>query len=227
MRRILLVFISILFAGAVFAQSSKDVIVMPEFPGGREAMQEFLLSEMRYPYEAQMNDEIGEVLIGFSVGIDGTIGGVRVLRSVSESLDKEAVRVVKSMPKWKPGTRNGKAVRAELSIPINFAIVKDILEGDNIDTDEKSLRKMVDLYSPKSGRGLEMWSDQVAVQFYSGNFFDGECCSKYGKPILRRGAIVLEAQRYPNAPNQPTFPSIVLTPEQTYTHFCSYKFYTK
>ena len=142
MRRILLVFISILFAGAAFAQSSKDVIVMPEFPGGREAMQEFLLSEMRYPYEAQMNDEIGEVLIGFSVGIDGTIGGVRVLRSVSESLDKEAVRVVKSMPKWKPGTRNGKAVRAELSIPINFAIVKDILEGDNIDTDEKSLRKL-------------------------------------------------------------------------------------
>lgn len=93
--------------------------------------------------------------------------------------------------------------------------------------DDKSVRKMVDLYSPKSGRGLEMWSDQVAVQFYSGNFFDGSYCSKYGKPILRRGAIVLEAQRYPDSPNQPAFPSIVLTPEQVYTHFCSYKFYTK
>ena len=122
MRRILLVFISILFAGAVFAQSSKDVIVMPEFPGGREAMQEFLLSEMRYPYEAQMNDEIGEVLIGFSVGIDGTIGGVRVLRSVSESLDKEAVRVVKSMPKWKPGKQQGKTVRVKYTLPVMFRL---------------------------------------------------------------------------------------------------------
>lgn len=138
-------FLAIIFIIApscsAFSQN-KDVIVMPEFPGGHEAMQEYLLSAMRYPLEAKMNDEMGEVLIGFSVGIDGSIGGVRVLRSVSESLDKEAVRVVQSMPKWKPGSRNGKLVRAELSIPINFAIVRDILDGDNIDTDEKSLKKL-------------------------------------------------------------------------------------
>lgn len=136
------ILLTILCIGGAIAQKTKDVIVMPEFPGGHKALQEFILSEMVYPYEAQMNREIGEVLIGFTVGMDGGISGVRVLRPVSTSLDKEAVRVVSKMPKWKPGTRNGRAVRAELSIPINFAIVKDLLDGDNIETDEKSLKKL-------------------------------------------------------------------------------------
>ena len=93
--------------------------------------------------------------------------------------------------------------------------------------DNNTIRKMADVYSPKSGRGMEVWSDQVALQFYSGNFFDGSYLTKYGKPVVHRGAIALETQRYPDAPNQPSFPSIVLKPEDTYTHICTYKFYTK
>ena len=60
-----------------------------------------------------------------------------------------------------------------------------------------------------------------------GNFFDGSYTNKYGKPILYRGAIALETQRYPDAPNQPSFPSVVLEPMKTYKHHCIYRFYAK
>lgn len=93
--------------------------------------------------------------------------------------------------------------------------------------DNGEVIKVADVYSPNSGRGMEVWSDQVALQFYCGNFFDGSYNNKYGKPIVYRGAIALETQRYPDAPNQPSFPSVVLEPEQTYKHTCIYKFYTK
>ncbi len=87
--------------------------------------------------------------------------------------------------------------------------------------------KVADVYSPKSGRGLEVWTDQIALQFYCGNFFDGSYCSKYGKPVLFRGAIALETQRYPDSPNHPEFPSCTLRPGEVYTHSCIYKFYAK
>lgn len=90
-----------------------------------------------------------------------------------------------------------------------------------------SVAKLADIYSPKSGRGMEVWSDQVAMQFYCGNFFDGSYNNKYGKPILYRGAFALETQLYPDAPNQTSFPSIVLEPNQSYKHTCIYKFYSK
>ena len=93
--------------------------------------------------------------------------------------------------------------------------------------DNGEIIKVADVYSPKSGRGMEVWSDQIALQFYCGNFFDGTCVTKFGKAVEYRGAIALETQRYPDAPNQPSFPSVELTPEQTYTHTCIYKFYTK
>jgi aldose 1-epimerase len=74
---------------------------------------------------------------------------------------------------------------------------------------------------------MEVYTDQIALQFYCGNFFDGSYNNKFGKPIAYRGAIALETQRYPDAPNQPSFPSVILEPGQTYTHTCIYKFYTK
>ncbi|MBE6174661.1 MAG: galactose mutarotase [Rikenellaceae bacterium] len=93
--------------------------------------------------------------------------------------------------------------------------------------DNGEVIKVADIYSPKSGRGMELHTDQVALQFYCGNFFDGSYSNKYGKPILYRGAFALETQRYPDAPNQPSFPTIVLEPGQVYTHTCIYKFYVK
>ena len=93
--------------------------------------------------------------------------------------------------------------------------------------DNGEIMKVAEVYSPKSGRGMEVYTDQIALQFYCGNFFDGKCNTKFGKPVLYRGAIALETQRYPDAPNQPSFPSVVLEPGQVYTHTCTYKFYTK
>lgn len=107
------------------AQSKKDKIVMPEYPGGESELYKFLARELVYPDDA--GSEVGEVLVGFSIGMDGSVSGVRVLKSVSPALDAEAVRVVKMMKYWKPGTRNGKPVRAEMSIPINF---KTVIEHD-------------------------------------------------------------------------------------------------
>jgi aldose 1-epimerase len=93
--------------------------------------------------------------------------------------------------------------------------------------DDGRILKVADVYSPKSGRGMEVYTDQVGLQFYCGNFFDGSYNNKYGKPILYRGAIALETQRYPDAPNHANFPSIVLNPGEKYTHACVYKFYVK
>jgi aldose 1-epimerase len=83
------------------------------------------------------------------------------------------------------------------------------------------------LYEPFSGRALEVYTDQPAMQFYSGNFFDGKTNGKFGKPIKYREALALETQKFPDSPNHPNFPSTVLRPGETYTHTCIYRFTTK
>ena len=132
----------------VFAQSNKkkkaekEKIVMPVYPGGEKELHNFILSEMRYPSEARANKEIGEVLVAFSVGMDGSISGVRVLKSVSKSLDEEAVRVVKKMGAWIPGKRNGVPVRAEMTIPLNFRIIYD---HDKYVAEDDEFQKTLDI----------------------------------------------------------------------------------
>ena len=127
MKRIISFFLILLLSAPLcctFAQE-KDKIVMPEYPGGQAALRKFLISELKYPAEARAANEVGEVLVGFTVGMDGCISGVRVLKPVSPALNAEAVRVVQMMKYWRPGTRNGKPVRAEMTIPINFKTVID------------------------------------------------------------------------------------------------------
>lgn len=119
---IFLVVFSIIPVSESYAQKSKDKIEMPQFPGGEAELHKYIISELQYPLEARINKESGEVLVAFSVGMDGYISGVRVVRSVSESLDAEAVRVVSKMPVWIPGKKNGRTVRAEMSIPIKFSV---------------------------------------------------------------------------------------------------------
>lgn len=129
------VLFSMLPGSEVFAQKkTKDKIEQPEYPGGLKALHKFIASEVRYPSEARLNNEIGEVLVGFTVGIDGHITGVRVLKSVSESLDKEAMRVISKTGYWYPGKKNGKPVRFEMSIPINFKVLfehRRTVDGDD------------------------------------------------------------------------------------------------
>ncbi len=128
MRTIALLLFIMLFSFDISAQKNdekkkEDIIVMPQYPGGHEEMVEYLFVETNYPEEAYVKNETGEVLVGFTIEADGYISMAQVLKGVSPSLDAEAVRVVRSMPKWIPGTRNGRPVRAELSIPINFKLI--------------------------------------------------------------------------------------------------------
>ena len=95
---------------------------MPSFPGGEKALLEYLGNNIKYPVVAQENGVQGRVVISFVVEKDGSITDVKVARSVDPSLDKEATRVVKSMPRWIPGRQNGSAVRVKYTVPVAFRL---------------------------------------------------------------------------------------------------------
>ena len=95
---------------------------MPSFPGGQGALMAFLSSNIKYPVVAQENGVQGRVIVGFVVERDGSITDVKIMRSVDPSLDREAQRVVKAMPKWKPGKQNGSAVRVKYTVPVVFRL---------------------------------------------------------------------------------------------------------
>ncbi len=95
---------------------------MPQFPGGQAEMMQFISKNMKYPTIAQENGTQGRVTCQFVVGADGKVRDVKVLRGVDPYLDKEAVRVIMSMPKWIPGKQNGKAVSVKYTIPVMFRL---------------------------------------------------------------------------------------------------------
>ncbi|MBZ4675266.1 MAG: Cell envelope biosis protein TonB [Dysgonamonadaceae bacterium] len=94
----------------------------PEFPGGQAAMMKFLSENIKYPVIAQENGIQGRVICNFVVERDGSITDVQVVRGVDPSLDREAVRVIQSMPKWKPGMQRGKPVRVRFTLPVVFRL---------------------------------------------------------------------------------------------------------
>ena len=94
----------------------------PEFPGGMEAMYQYLSSNIQYPDEAKTKKITGRVLVSFVVEKNGSISDVTVVKCPNELLCKEAVRVIESMPKWKAGRQAGKKVRAKYMLPINFTL---------------------------------------------------------------------------------------------------------
>lgn len=95
---------------------------MPTFPGGNGKLSEFLSQNVRYPVVAVENGIQGRVIVRFVVERDGSVSNVSVAKGVEASLDQEAVRVVKLMPKWNPGKQNGKAVRTKFNVPISFQL---------------------------------------------------------------------------------------------------------
>ena len=95
---------------------------MPMFPGGDAALMSYLANNIHYPTVAAENGVQGRVVVGFVVERDGSITDVSVLRGVDPSLDREAMRVVKSMPRWTPGKQNGSAVRVKYQVPVAFRL---------------------------------------------------------------------------------------------------------
>ncbi len=107
---------------------------MPEFPGGQDSLYKFLGANIVYPNKAKKDGVEGKVYINFTIEKDGSINEVKVLRGVHPLLDEEAIRVVESFPKWKPGKQKGKTVRVSYNLPLNFVLNKK-------DTKEKKRKK--------------------------------------------------------------------------------------
>ena len=105
------------------AEKVFDVVdELPSFPGGQGAMMEFLSKNIKYPIVAEENGIQGRVLVKIVIKKDGTIDSPKVIKSVDPSLDKEAIRVVKTMPKWIPGKQKGKPVYVSFTVPVTFRI---------------------------------------------------------------------------------------------------------
>ena len=93
---------------------------MPEYPGGMQAMIEFLQTNMKYPEDAAKQKVEGRVMVQFVVETDGSVSDVHVAKQVFPSLDAEAIRMVQAMPKWTPGKDKGRVVRVKYNLPIVF-----------------------------------------------------------------------------------------------------------
>ncbi|WP_270711955.1 M56 family metallopeptidase [Phocaeicola coprophilus] len=106
------------------AAPSSALDQMPEFPGGMEALNTYLRNNIRYPQEAQKAGIQGRVIIQFIVSKDGSITDAEVVESVDPQLDAEGLRLIKNMPRWKPGMRKGQAIRVKQTLPIRFAFTK-------------------------------------------------------------------------------------------------------
>lgn len=119
----------VMCAGVCAQEEPQEVFMvveqMPEFPGGTQGLFQFLSENVKYPVIAQENNIQGRVVCSFVVEKDGSITDVNVVRSGGDaSLDKEAVRVIKSMPNWKPGRQRGKLVRVKYSVPVTFKLTE-------------------------------------------------------------------------------------------------------
>ena len=97
---------------------------MPQFPGGESELVKYLQKNIRYPAMERENNVTGTVFLTFVVGPEGVISDIKVLRGVSggPNLETEAIRVIKSMPQWKPGKQNGKAVSVQYNLPVRFSL---------------------------------------------------------------------------------------------------------
>ena len=112
--------------GSVKGENEDEVFtmveVMPKFPGGQAGLFQYLARSIKYPVIAQKSKEQGRVIIQMVISKDGSLSNIKVLRSVSPSLDAEAVRVVGNMPKWEPGMQKGQPVSVKYTIPIVFRL---------------------------------------------------------------------------------------------------------
>lgn len=147
---------------AVRAQSTvKDSIhvsveQMPEFPGGQEGFIRYLSSVVRYPDSAYKHRVAGRVFVQMTIEKDGSVTDAKIVRSVSTDLDSEALRVVNSSPKWKPGLVAGDPVRVSYTVPIKFSLGEPIQKRDTAVVDKS---KFAPVGTDPNGKNIE--SDQI------------------------------------------------------------------
>jgi periplasmic protein TonB len=103
----------------------RSIEQLPEFPGGMRSLSRYLSENLRYPAEAQKKEIEGRVLVKFVVCQDGSLCNEEVLKGIGGGCDEEVIRVIKAMPKWKPGLQNGKPVRTYYTLPVSFNFVDE------------------------------------------------------------------------------------------------------
>ncbi|MFW5832307.1 MAG: energy transducer TonB [Prolixibacteraceae bacterium] len=101
----------------------EEVDEMPEYPGGKEALFKFISENVQYPENAKKEGVTGKVYVSFVVDKNGSVSDVEIARGVDSELDKEAVRVLKKLEKWKPGKKDGELVKVGFTMPIHFALI--------------------------------------------------------------------------------------------------------
>ena len=138
-----------------------QVDVMPEYPGGMNAMFEFIQKNVKYPESAKEKGIEGKVYVQFVVEKDGSLSSFNIARGVCEEIDAEAIRVLKMMPKWKPGTENGKPVRVQYMMPFNFKFT-----GENTTTALSGTKWEGKGESTKDGVKYVM---EITMDFYNNN----------------------------------------------------------
>ena len=112
------------------ADTTKNVVydvteTMPQFPGGQGVMMKYLAANIKYPASAVKAKKQGRVIVAFVIQKDGSVTNARIVRSVDPELDAEALRIVKAMPNWTPGTQDGKPVNVRYTIPVVFSLYKE------------------------------------------------------------------------------------------------------
>ena len=120
---------------------------MPQYPGGEKAMMEYVAKNVKYPQEAKDKEIQGRVFVSFVIEKDGSVSTVKVMRGIGGGCDEEAVRVVSSMPKWKPGIKDGKPVRVSYMMPLNFKLT----EGQPAKPSKKADANKLDMKPDKDG----------------------------------------------------------------------------
>ncbi len=110
---------------AVYPPIYNVIDQMPEFPGGMDKLLQFINDNMKYPTKAQTEGIQGRVVVQFIVDENGYIIEPNIVRSIEPSLDKEALRIIKMLPQWKPGILKGKAVKVKYTVPVTFKLNKN------------------------------------------------------------------------------------------------------
>lgn len=122
---VIIILVGFIFTPSFYGQNDNEKIysiadVMPQFIGGQESLSQFIANNIHYPEDAKKEDVKGKVYVSFVVGKDGVLKDIEVLKKLHTLLDEEAIRVVKLMPNWEPGIKDGKKVDVRFHLPIIF-----------------------------------------------------------------------------------------------------------
>jgi|GEM_PF-4228039 len=167
---------------------------MPEFPGGKEALQEFISKNLKYPNYALSNRISGEVVTKFIVSKTGEIKDVSVVRGVIKSLDKAAIQLVNKMPKWEPGRQKGEAVDVWFTLPLRFVCVdsenRTDEAGDSMKSDAQANLPLYIIDGKESTRDEFKAIDKSKIKSYI--FVVAEKAKKRYGEKAKNGAIEIE-----------------------------------